>query len=152
MRISAQQRQHNETRIRAAIDRLLRGDVPAGGSCDIKTLAGEAGVDRTAFYGTRPYAHLRQEFETRLQAIREAGEIPDPRLDQITRLKNDNDALRRRLAEREQTIAALSDFKTEALSRLAAQHEEITRLRTNTPTATSNLRRLPARAATIGPC
>ncbi len=151
MRISAQQRQHNETRIRAAIDRLLRGDIPAGGSCDIKTLAGEAGVDRTAFYGTRPYAHLRQEFETRLQAIREAGEIPDPRLAQITRLKNDNDALRRRLAEREQTIAALSDFKTQALSRLAAQHEEITRLRT-TPTATSNLRRLPTRAATIGPC
>jgi hypothetical protein len=151
MRISAQQRQHNEARIRAAMDRLLRGDIPAGGSCDIKTLAGEAGVDRTAFYGTRPYAHLRQEFETRLQAIRRAGEIPDPRLAQITRLKNDNDALRRRLAEREQTIAALSDFKTEALSRLAAQHEEITRLRA-TPTATTNLRRLPTRAATIGPC
>ncbi len=63
MRISAQQRQHNEARIRAAMDRLLRGDLPTGGSCDVKTLAREAGVDRTAFYSARPYAHLRKEFE-----------------------------------------------------------------------------------------
>jgi hypothetical protein len=151
MRISAQQRQHNEARIRAAMDRLLRGDIPTDGSCDVKTLAREAAVDRTAFYGSRPYAHLRQEFETRLQAQREAGQIPDHRLAQITRLKNENDALRQRLAERDQTIATLNSFKTEALSRLAAQHEEITRLRT-TVTATSNVRRLPARAALIGPC
>jgi hypothetical protein len=151
MRISAQQRQHNEARIRAAMDRLLRGDIPASGSCDVKTLAREAGVDRTAFYGTRPYAHLREEFEARLQALRETGEVPDVRLAQITRLKNEIDTLQQRLATRDQTIAALSDFKTEALSRLAAQHDEITRLRT-TVTATSNVRRLPARAATIGPC
>ena len=55
MRISAQQRQQNETRIRAAMDRLLRGEIPPGGKCDITTLAQQAGVDRTAFYGTRPY-------------------------------------------------------------------------------------------------
>jgi len=42
MRISAEQRQQNETRIRAAIDRLLSGDIPPGGKCDIKTLAREA--------------------------------------------------------------------------------------------------------------
>jgi hypothetical protein len=36
------------------MDRLLGGDIPAGGRCDIKTLASEAGVDRTAFYGKRP--------------------------------------------------------------------------------------------------
>jgi hypothetical protein len=39
MRISADQRQQNEARIRAAIDRLLAGDIPPGGKCDIKTLA-----------------------------------------------------------------------------------------------------------------
>jgi hypothetical protein len=151
MRINAQQRQHNEARIRAAMDRLLRGDIPADGSCDVKTLARQAGVDRTAFYGTRPYTHLREEFETRLQALHKAGEVPDIRLAQIARLKNEIDTLHQRLATRDQTIAALTDFKTEALSRLAAQHDEITRLRT-TVAATSNVRRLPARAATIGPC
>lgn len=152
MRISAAQRQHNEARIRAAIDRLLRGDIPAGGGgCDVTTLAREAGVDRTAFYGTRPYAHLREEFETRLQAPREAGQVPDHRHAQITRLKHENDAIRQRLAERNQTIAALTDVKAGALSRLAAQHDEITRLRAGIA-ASSNVRRLPTRAATIGPC
>ena len=68
MRISTEQRQQNEARIRTAIDRLLAGDILPGGKCDIKTLAREAAVDRAAFYGTRPYAHLREEFETRLKA------------------------------------------------------------------------------------
>ena len=54
MRITADQRAANEDRILAAIDRLLRGDIPPGGRCDVKTLAREAGVDRTAFYGNRP--------------------------------------------------------------------------------------------------
>ncbi|HET8658255.1 MAG TPA: hypothetical protein VFM55_04555 [Micromonosporaceae bacterium] len=145
MRISAQQRQHNETRIRAAMDRLLRGDIPAGGGCDVKTLAREAGVDRTAFYGARPYVHLREEFEQRLQALRDAGEVIDHRTVQITRLKAEVDALKRRLSKRDQTIEALADFKTEALSRLAAQHDGITRLRA--AAGTSNVRRLPTRAA-----
>lgn len=61
MRISAAERTENENRIRAAMDRLLRGEIPPGGKCDTKTLAGEAAVDRTAFYGTRPYSHLRVE-------------------------------------------------------------------------------------------
>lgn len=68
MRISAAQRTENENRIRAAMDRLLRGEIPPGGKRDIKTLAIEAAVERTAFYGTRPYAHLRVEFERRLNA------------------------------------------------------------------------------------
>ena len=58
MRLSRQQLADNEAKIMAAISRLLDGDIPPGGKCDIKTLAGEAGVDRTAFYGSRPYAHL----------------------------------------------------------------------------------------------
>jgi chromosome segregation ATPase len=151
MRISAQQRQHNEARIRAAMDRLLRGDIPASGGCDAKTLAQQADVDRTAFYGTRPYAHLREEFENRLQALREAGEVSDLRAAQVARLKKEIDSLKLRLSGRDQTITTLTDFKTEALSRLAAQHDEITRLRT-TVTTVGNVRRLPARAQTIGPC
>jgi hypothetical protein len=71
MRISSTQRIQNENRIRAAMDRLLRGEIPPGGNCDIKTLASQAGVDRTAFYGNRPYAHLRTEFEDRAAAAAE---------------------------------------------------------------------------------
>ncbi len=43
MTISAARRRQNEDSIRAAIDRLLRGQIPAGGGCDVKTLAQEAG-------------------------------------------------------------------------------------------------------------
>ncbi|MFD9607030.1 hypothetical protein [Streptomyces sp. NPDC059970] len=152
MRISAAQRAENENRIRAAMDRLLRGEIPPGGKCDIKTLAGEAAVDRTAFYGTRPYTHLRVEFERRLNAMREAGEIPDPREAQITRLKAENAKLRERLAASEQTIDELTDFHGQALARLTAQHEEIVRLRESVA-GTSPVSRLPApRTTVIGTC
>lgn len=86
-RISAAQRQANDQRIRTVMDRLLRGELPPGGRCDVKTLAAESGLDRTAFYGTRPYARLRVEFEQRLAALQQAGERPDPREAQLTRLK-----------------------------------------------------------------
>jgi hypothetical protein len=76
MRLSRQQLADNETKIRTAMSRLLNGDIPPGRKCDIKTLAREAGVDRTAFYGSRPYAHLRTEFEQRLEELRSAGERP----------------------------------------------------------------------------
>ena len=89
MRLSRQQLADNEAKIRAAMTRLLSGDIPPGGKCDIKTLALQAGVDRTAFYGSRPYAHLREEFEQRLQALQQAGERPDPRDAQIARLKDE---------------------------------------------------------------
>lgn len=94
MRITAAQRIHNENRIRAAMDRLLRGEISPGGNCDIKTLALSAGVDRTAFYGTRPYAHLRAEFEHRLQQLQQAGETPDPKTAQIERLKTEVEKLK----------------------------------------------------------
>lgn len=152
MRISAAQRTENENRIRAAMDRLLRGEILPGGKCDIKTLAAEAAVDRTAFYGTRPYAHLRVEFERRLNAMHEAGEIPDPREAQIARLKAENTKLRERLAQSEQTIDELTGFRSQALARLAAQHEEIVRLREAT-TGTSRVSHLPApRTTVIGIC
>jgi hypothetical protein len=43
MRLSSQQLADNEAKIRAAMARLLNGDIPPGGKCDIKTLAGTAG-------------------------------------------------------------------------------------------------------------
>jgi len=100
MRRSAEQRLQHENRIRAVMDQLLNGEVPPNGRCDIKTLAREAGVDRTAFYGTRPYTHLRQEFETRLQACHQAGDHPDRRDAQINRLKDEIATLKPRLARR----------------------------------------------------
>jgi hypothetical protein len=134
MRISNQQRQQNEARIRAAMDRLLRGEVPVGGSCDVSTLAKEADVDRSAFYGARPYAQLRKEFETRLARIREAGEPIGPSEGQISRLKDENAKLKARLAQANSEIGDLTEFRTTALARLAAQHEEVTQLRNLTTT------------------
>jgi hypothetical protein len=142
MRISAAQRAENENRIRTAMDRLLRGEIPPGGKCDIKTLALEAGVDRTAFYGSRPYAPLRAEFEQRLQALQQAGERPDPRDAQIARLKDEITALKQRLAQSAGTISDLAGFRTQTLARLAAQHDEITQLRRQAQQAAS-VRRLP---------
>ena len=129
--------------------RLLRGDIPPGGKCDIKTLAREAGVDRTAFYGTRPYAHLRAEFEHASQAPR-AGEQPDPRDAQITRLKDEITRLKERLAQSDATITELTGFRSQALARLAAQHDEITRLRQETrpPPASAGCRSPPQRSRT----
>ena len=151
MRISAQQRHHNEIRIRAAMDRLLRGQIPPGGRCDVKTLAREANVDRTAFYGSRPYAHLREEFEAKLTVIRETGDLPDPRDAQISRLKNEIATLKERLTHRNDTIVELTDFRAQVLARLAAQHDEISRLRRSAD-ATSPVRRLPTRTTGSGPC
>jgi hypothetical protein len=151
MRLTPQQRHHNETKIRAAIDRILRGDLPPSGKCDTTTLARESGIDRTAFYGNRPYAHLREEFETRLAAIRQAGETPDPRDAQITRLKAEIATLKTRIGQRDQAIEDLTDFRAEALARLAAQHEEILQLRRHSDRDT-RVRRLPVRTTGVGPC
>lgn len=151
MRIAAAQRVQNENRIRAAMDRLLRGEIPPGGNCDITTLALQAGVDRTAFYGSRPYAHLRREFEQRVQQLRRDGHTPDPKNAQIERLKADGDKLRERLAQANSTIQELADFRTQVLARLAAQHEEIIRLRAASD-ANTNVAHLPAtRQKTVGP-
>ena len=123
------------------MDRLLRGQVPPGGGCDIRTLAAEAGVSRAALY--RSYAHLKAEFERRLEQMRSEGHLPDPKAAQILRLKDDNAALRRALADRAEQITELTAFKTTAISRLAAQHDEISRLRTAL-TSGNNVRSLHA--------
>ena len=142
MRLSRQQIADNEAKIRAVMTRLLNGDIPPGGKCDIKTLAGAAGVDRTAFYGTRPYAHLRTEFEQRLSELLNAGERPDPRDAQVTRLKDEIARLKERLVRSEATTGELAAFREQALARLAAQHTEITRLRQEVR-LTAGIRRLP---------
>ena len=119
MRLSRQQIADNEAKIRAAMTRLLNGGIPPGGKCDIKTLAREAGVDRTAFYGSRPYAHLRTEFEQRLSELLHTGERPDPRDAQVTWLKDEITRLKERLARSDATISELADFRSQAIARLA---------------------------------
>jgi len=153
VRISATQRIQNENRIRAAMDRLLRGEIPPSGNCDVKTLAWAAGVDRAAFYGNRPYTHLRIEFEQRLHQSRRDGHTPDPKAAQIERLRADVDKLKTLLAQANTTIDQLTDFRTQALARLAAQHEEILRLRAAADPKT-NVAHLPATRPhkIIGPC
>ncbi|MBT2480799.1 hypothetical protein [Streptomyces sp. ISL-94] len=150
-RISEETKQHHEQAIQAAMDRLLRGELPPGGRCDLKTLAAEAGVSRTGFYPKKdragnerpgPYQHLAEEFERRVRAKQEAGEITDPRDAQITRLKGEVEQLRTRVAQRNDTITELTEFRTRAVSRLAAQHEEIQRLRKALDGA-GNVRTLP---------
>ena len=143
MRLSRQQLADNEAKIRAAMTRLLNGDIPPGGKCDVKTLAATAGVDRTAFYGSRPYAHLRTEFEQRLKELLDAGERPDPRDAQVVRLKDEIARLKERLSESDATISELTGFRSQALARLTAQHNEITRLRQEVRLA-AGVRRLPA--------
>ena len=135
-RLNDETPRRNEFAIRAAMDRLLSGGIPPGGRCDIKTLAAEAGVTRTGFYPKKnreatvrpgPYQHLADEFERRLKALQAAGEVVDPRAAHIERFKSDNATLKRRVAERDAELEALSEFKNAALSRLASQHEEIER-------------------------
>jgi hypothetical protein len=152
MRITATHRTENENRVRTTMDRLLRGEIPPGGNCDIKTLAREAGVDRTAFYGLRPYAHLRAEFEHRLQQLQQAGQTPDPRAAQIERMKTDIGKLKGRLSQAHERIEELTDFRSQALSQLAAQHEEIVRLRETAAGPSRVVRLLTPRATVIGPC
>jgi chromosome segregation ATPase len=145
--LTAQQRQQTETRIRAAADQLLRGDIPPGGRCDIKTLASTAGVSRAALY--RTYPHLKDDFEQRLARARAAGQVTDPREGQITRLKDEIRELRQRLADREATIADLTEFRTRALSRLAAQHDELQQFQAD-DARPGSLRILPLRSPSAG--
>lgn len=140
MTISPAQRRQTEDSIRAAMDRLLRGQIPPGGACDITTLAREAGVSRAALY--RSYGHLKTEFARRLTQIHADGHLPDPRAAQIVRLKDENTRLRERLRTCDQQITELTEFRTAAISQLTAQHDEITQLR-RALAARSNVRALP---------
>jgi hypothetical protein len=77
--------------------------------------------------------------------VKAEGHLPDLKSVQIVRLKDENTALRRRLADRERDVTELTTLKTTAISRLAAQHAEITRLRAALA-ARGNVRALPSPA------
>lgn len=151
MRVSDEQRRHAEQRIRAAAGALLRGEIPPGGKCDITTLAQQAGISRAAIY--RSYPHLKAEFEQQLARQRADGQAPDPRDSQITRLKTDNADLRQRILQKDTELSDLRQFRTLAASRLAAQHDEIHRLRAAAARAPgTNIRDLASRRpAPAGP-
>lgn len=162
VRLTEETKTKNEAAIRAAMERILSGNLPPGGKADLKTLATLAGVTRTGFYPktnrdgtTRPgaYQHLAEEFERRLRELRDAGEILDPRVAQIERLKKENAELRKRISARDEQLAELTEFKTSAISRLAAQHDEIERMRKQAATH-HNVRPLsPSRStAPFGSC
>lgn len=150
-RLTETDKARNEAAIRAAMDRILAGDLPPGGKADLKTLAAAAGVTRTGFYPKKnrdgtprpgPYQHLAEEFERRLQELRAAGEIVDPRDAQVDRLKQQVAELKERVATRDEQLAELTEFKVLAISRLAAQYDEIERLRTQVA-ENSSLRSVP---------
>ncbi|GAB2719053.1 hypothetical protein GCM10027072_10140 [Streptomyces bullii] len=118
--------------------RLLRGELPPGGKCDLKTLAAESGVTLTGFYPKKnrdgnprpgPYQHLAEGFERRLAVLQQAGEIVDPRAGQIERLQAQVAELKDRVTKRDEALAELTAFKTLAVSQIAAQHDETQRLR-----------------------
>jgi len=161
-RLTEQDKARNEAAIRAAMERILSGNLPPSGKADLKTLATLAGVTRTGFYPktnrdgtTRPgaYQHLAEEFERRFRELRHAGEILDPRVAQIERLKKENAELRKRISARDEQLAELTEFKTLAISRLAAQHDEIERLRKQAATH-HNVHPLsaPSSSAPFGSC
>lgn len=116
-----------ETRIRTAMRQLLTGPIPDGLKCDVKSLCILSGMPRATLY--RTYPHLKAEFERQRTTERDAGRQPDPRLAQIERLQADNTKLRERLSTKDTELTLLQRFQNEALSRLAAQHDEITALR-----------------------
>ena len=133
-----------EARIRSAIAQLLAGDIPDGLKCDVKSLCVLAGVPRATLY--RTYPHLKADFDNQRCAARGNGQQPDARLASIDRLKAEIINLRARLADRDREITDLKRFRDTAMSRLAAQHEEITALRTQPQTAgRATLRSLPSR-------
>lgn len=127
MALSPDQRDQIERRIRAAIDRLLSGQISTGGACDVKTLAREAGMPRAALY--RTWGHLKGEFEQRRAAAWAAGQQPDPREARIARLRDQNQRLTSKLARIHTEFSQLRERHQLALSALAAKDDELRRLR-----------------------
>ncbi|MEV5281729.1 hypothetical protein [Streptomyces sp. NPDC052811] len=76
------------------------------------------------------YQHLAEEFTARVQALQDAGELVDPRAARLERLKKENAELRDRVSRRDKELAKPAKFRVMAISRLAAQYDEIERLRT----------------------
>ncbi|MCX5180335.1 hypothetical protein [Streptomyces virginiae] len=134
-----------ESRLKAAMDQLMTGNIPEGLRCDIKSLSILAAVPRATLY--RTYPHIKEEFENRLGRAREVTGEPDPRLAQIDRLRAEVASLKGRLSRMKQEAIEAAEFKTLALSRLVEQHDEIQRLRVALENG-GNIRTLPVRAHT----
>jgi len=142
--VTHERRTEAEASIRAAMQQLLAGPVPGGLKCDVKSLCTLAGVPRATLY--RTYPHLKAEFDRQRAAARQAGQQPDPRVAQIERLKAEVATLRERLSRKNTELDALKEFQATALSRLAAQHHEITRTRQQLASHTdAAIRHLPTR-------
>lgn len=73
------------------------------------------------------------------------GEQPDTHNPHVTRLEEEIAHLKERLAQSAAVVTDLTDFREQAPARLAAQHDEITRLRHDLQRRP--IRRLPAPAA-----
>ncbi|MEU3862931.1 hypothetical protein AB0F03_37585 [Streptomyces sp. NPDC028722] len=127
MALSHQQRDQIERRIRAAIDRLLAGQIPLGGACDAKTLAREAGISRASLY--RTWGRLKDEFEKRRAAAWAAGRQPDPREARIARLRDLNQRLTGKLARTHTELTQHMERHRLLLSVLAAKDDELQRVR-----------------------
>jgi len=134
--VASDRRAEAEARIRAVMKQLLSGDVPKGFKCDVSSLSALANVPRATLY--RTYPHLKAEFDQHLGRLREAGKEPDPHVAQVERLKSEVMGLRDRLSRANTVTAELEAFRHSALSRLAAQHEEITALRRDLEAARAN--------------
>ncbi|MFF9556405.1 hypothetical protein ACF1DY_11365 [Streptomyces albus] len=135
MALSLEQRDQSERRIRAAIDRLLAGQIPPGGACDVKTLAREAGISRASLY--RTWDHLKDEFEKRRSAAWASGQQPDPREPRIARLRDLNQRLTGKLAHTHTELTQLRERHRLLLSVLAAKDDEVQRLRRELSTVAS---------------
>ena len=99
-----------------------------------------------------PYQHLAEEFQRRLDNLRATEAVPDPRERQIARLKDENTKLREHIQECDARIEELTQFKDRALSQLAAQHQEILRLR-RAADSPDNIHNLPTakKPRVVGP-
>jgi hypothetical protein len=133
--MTAERQATTEVRIRAAIKQLTAGPIPSGLACDIKSLCILAAVPRATFY--RTYPHLKAEFE----ASRPTSPTDkNPAISPVDRPTTEINRLRDRIGQLNTQIAELTAFRALALSRLAAQHEEITTLRRRDPTGNGHLR------------
>jgi len=127
MALSQEQREQAVRRVRAAIDRLLAGQIPAGGACDVKTPAREAGISRASLH--RTWGHLKDEFEQRRAAARAAGQQPGPREARMARLPDLNERLTSKLARTNAEFTGLKAKHSLLLSVLAARDDALERLR-----------------------
>ncbi|WP_193096853.1 hypothetical protein [Brevibacterium sp. FME17] len=118
-----------ENRIRAAIQTLLADEIPIGMNRDITSLCDLAGVPRATMY--RTYPHLKAIFEEQRLHLQDATPATNTGADTRQKVRPENDRLQLKLAAMTNKVHELEYFKSTALSRLAAQHEEILRLRSH---------------------